>query len=465
MRIVNSRSTRVNSTTGKTSISSSTRADKTMVENQIANNHKEYYTQFLKMVSAPSVLCTYFSINKTYTNYSESTKNIKDNFQAKYFDMIKNFVLYERDSEDIEDVTDSERRLSINLNSKTSFIQPGVILPKEGDHLVLSSQGKIAKPYQVTKVTPRKFLDKEIWEVQYSESTVFTLDELIQRVVRKRVYIANNVGTDSAVIVDEELSEKTALAAEIIDKLNKKYIESFYDEKYDQLVFKPHGYENEMHFNYYANDRMQESLGLLKYGFDKNTLFITNIYKYDAVEMNYDASLYTQLQEKWFQKRECYEAPDNAGSYIKTEAGEVLSNALNLREMIYAEYRGIGKHSSKYIYNVHLYLRSSPVHSVLTRYYNSKITLVDMFDSAGFYDPKLKQCWIDFNIENPYITRFLDMYMDGDYEKMIGEIGILKRYNPSKFCIDDYLGVPLLMIAISNAIDNINKKSDYGTYI
>lgn len=438
------------------------RNDRASVETTIANNNKEYYNTFTKAVSAPSVLCTYFPINEDYTSYSESTKNIKDNATGKKFDMIKNFVIYERDGDDLQDSDNDERRISINLASKTSFIQPGVLRPKEGDHLILSSQGSIASPYQVTKVVPRKFLDKEIWEIQYSESTVYSIDALLVRVVRRRVYISENVGTNSAVIVDEDKAEKLSTISQIVDKLVTKFVETFYDEKYDQIVFKPYGHDD-YHFNYYANDRMQQVMSLLKYGYDKNTLFIKNVYDYDAVENNYDMSLYTSLIDKLFIPRDEYEDDESVG-LITSDASKILLKSFDDREKIFAEYRGVKGYDSKYIYNTRLYLRSKANHLILTRYYNSKVTLVDMFDSAGFFDNKLKSSWVDYQVKSPYICKFLDWYMDGAFDCIVSNITLLKRYSPSKYNIDDFLGIPLLILALQETINQSNKAIDYGTY-
>lgn len=443
-------------------IATTQRTDRASAEAIIADNNKSKYNSFSKMVNAPTVLCTYFPINEDYTSYSESSKNIKDNSSAKKFDMITNFVLNERDSEDLQDNENDERRINISLSSKTSFIQPGVLVPKEGDHIVLTSQGKIAKPYQVTKVTPRKFLDKEIWEIQYSESTIFTIDGLLARVVRRRTYIADNVGSNSAVIVDEDKAEKLSLLSSIMEKLNRKYVEAFYDEIYDALVFKPYQHENQFHFNYYSNERMQELLALLKYGYDKSTLFVKNVYAYDAVETNFDNSLYTNLIERSFFPRD--EIEDDGVGKLSVIGADILVQAMNDREAIFEEYRGIKQYDSKYVYSTRLYLRPKNNHLILTRYYNSKLWLVDMFDSAGFFDKQLKSSWVNYEIKSPYITKFLDWFMDASYDCIVSNIDILKRYSPSKYCIDDYLGVPLLILALNETMAKYNSTTDYGTY-
>ena len=441
---------------------SSSRINRANAEAAIANKNKSYYEAFMKAVSAPSVLCTYWSINDA-TSYSESTKNVKLSHNVKRFTKIKNFVMYNYDSEDLEDKTTDERRISINLASKSSFLEPGSILPKEGDHLLLASQGIIAKPYQVTKVTPLKFLDKEVWNVEYSESTVFTLDELEACTVRTTVYVGKNSGSGGSALIDEDLKDIIDNANAVMDKIQLKYVEQFYDVQMDALVFKPYEQHDKMHLNYYANDKMQEYYGVLKFGFDRNKLFIQNTYGFDAVEENYDKSLYGTLTDRFFEPREDY-CPDNTNGKIASDAAMALVKAMELRERIFSEYRGFNEYTSKYVFNTRLYLRPKTEHMILTRYYNSGVMYVDMFDTAGFFDARLKKSWVDYEIASPVILPVLDMYMDEKWDDILNYCKKLKRYNPSKFCIDDYMGVPLMLICINEAIKVKTKSEDRGTY-
>lgn len=101
---------------------------------------------------------------------------------------------------------------------------------------------------------------------------------------------------------------------------------------------------------------------------------------------------------------------------------------------------------------------------ILTRYYNSGVMYVDMFDTAGFFDARLKKSWVDYEIASPVILPILDMYMDEKWDDILTYCKKLKRYNPSKFCIDDYMGVPLMLICINEAIKVKTKSEDRGTY-
>ena len=440
----------------------SPRIDRAKAEAAIANKNKSYYEAFMRATSAPSVLCTYWSIDGS-TSYSESTKNVKLNHGAKKFVKIKDFVIYNYDSEDIEDKTTDDRRLSINLASKSSFLQPGSILPKEGDHLLLANQGAIAKPYQVTKVTPLKFLDKEIWNIEYSESTVFTLDELNAHVIETKVYVGANSGTGGSALIDEDVKDVVDLANEVVDKIQTKYVEQFYDVQMDALVFKPYEQHGKLHLNYYANDKMQDYYGVLKFGYDRNKLFIQNVYGFDAIEENYDKSLYGTLIDRFFEERVDY-CPDPTNGKASSDAAISILKCMELRERIFAEYRGFREYTSKYVFNTRLYLRPKTEHMILTRYYNSGVMFVDMFDTAGFFDARLKKSWVDYEITSPVILPVLDMYMDEKWDDILAYCKKLKRYNPSKFCIDDYMGVPLMLICINTAIAKKTDNKDFGTY-
>lgn len=453
---------RITTSSGLTRVSSgqSSRIDRASAEVQIANKNKSYYDAFVRATSAPTVLCTYWSIDGS-TTYSESTKNVKLSHEAQKFIQINNFVMYSYDSEDIEDKTADDRRIAINLASKSSFLQPGSILPKEGDHLLLASQGSIAKPYMVTKVTPLKFLAKEVWNIDYAESTVYTLSELEARTIKHKEYVQHNASTGAPALIDSDMKSLVDLANTVIDKIRTKYVELFYDVTMDTLVYVPYN-NTKVHLNYYAISRLQETQGILKYGYDKNTLFIQNTYGFEAVEDNYDKSLYGSLIDRWFELREecCEEDTSNA----RSEGTNAILTACELREQIFAEYRGFPAYESKYMYTTRLYVKPHKKHMILTRYYNSGITLYDMFDTAGFFDRALKSTWVNYEIKSPVITRALDMYMDENWDGLLEYCKKLKRYSPSKLCIDDYIGVPLLLLCLQEALRIKCDNKQLGTY-
>lgn len=447
-----------------------TRPSRAEAENQISQNNKGYYTAFERATSGTTVLCDYFPINKKRTSYSESTKNVKKAEDAIWWDIISGFVMTERDSEDLEDKTSEERRISINLSPKTSFIRSGTIKPQEMDHIILADQGDIAKPYMVTKVTPRKYKDREIWQVDYAESTLFAdRSELMDRVVNKKIYIDQNTDGSISLVVDADKYETATSASIILNELTDKFVEIFYDKHFDQVVFAPFVHEGPSpwnHFNYYANELMQEKLEILTYGYDRNTLFFTNIYKHKGVspQANFNNSFYAIIADRDVETKDCFK-PIGDEFRVQSAGAIELLKAMEIRKNIFADYRRYdGTYESKYVYGKKLYLKTTRNHMTLTRYYNSGINTVDMLDIAGYDDPHLKQSWIWFEFESTYIIKILDFYLEENWEGLLNSLSMFKRYTPDPKNIDDYLGIPLILMCIRDAIQSlsqINNASDY----
>ena len=88
-----------------------------------------------------------------------------------------------------------------------------------------------------------------------------------------------------------------------------------------------------------------------------------------------------------------------------------------------------------------------------------------MFNKPSYFDPLLKSQWIWYEIASPYILPILDMYMDSDYKGILNYVKTkMRRFRPDKNNIDDFFGVPLMLLAIKDAADNVAKAADSKTY-
>lgn len=446
---------------------SSDRPDRSTIEVKSAVTKKMMYTKFINMITASSIQVDYFKINKDETTYSEHTNNIKNQQTAKHFDLIENFIIYDKNGQELTDKTEpNERTISISLETKQSVVLMNTIYPTEGDHFIMKSQGAIAKPYMVTKVQPSMFLDNEVWIITYSESTMFTsYNNLLDRVVNTYEYVPANINTDRNAIMEKGINESILKAEQILSSINKMYIEQFYDTMYSVLRFCP--LQNpDLYFEYYCNALMQDDNGeqVLKYGLARSTLILVNTYGYDNSEADYMDSLYKLLSERLFDPRDCYEptGDENKNTSYYTNA---FVTAMQMRQLIFADYSRVPEYTSKYVFGTRFYFRGTVQHSIMTRFYNSKLTLVDVFNKPSYINPALRTSWIWYEIESPYILPALDMYMDSDYKGIINYVkNKLRRYRPDKYNIDDYFGVPLLLQAGYEAINKMSNKNTVSTY-
>lgn len=419
------------------------------------------------LLNVATIRCDYYSINVNETTYGNTTKEVKTNMTATFFNKINNFILYQRDGNEIEDSNGTDRALNIHLGPKQSvIIGQTQVVPKENDHIILQSQSKLGLyyPFRVTKVSPILFNQQESFLIEYSQSQIFkNAEELDYRVVKEYDFIEKNVGTGNQVLFDKETSDNVSALTDIFNRLAVSYTQAFYDDEKDVAAFKweifPDREEqnirpNKYWFMYGALKLFQEKVGALKYGFYSNTLFIGSSYPIPREETNYNHSLYIKLIDKEFCKVEEESGyTDNACS----EAMHAFEKAFIERDY-YNEDHGI-EYTPRYSYRTKLYFLENALHSILNRFYMSKIITVDMIEKPDISDLFTRSAHIHYVLKSPAICRVLDAYMDGDNTALMNAIMKLKRYSIDKENIDDYMGIPLLLYAISSCIDTASGTS------
>lgn len=418
------------------------------------------------LLNVSTVKCDYYSINVNETTYGNSTKEVKTNLTATFFDKINNFTIYQRDSSDIEDETNSDRGLNIHLGPKQSIVLGQTqLIPKENDHIILHSQIKqgLAYPYRVTKVTPVLLNQQESFIIEYAQSKLFkSAEELDARVVVEKDFIEKNVGTGNQVLFDKETSKKLEAVATIFNRLTTSYTEAFYDEEKDVAAFdwKFRANYNEQDctpthimFIYAAIRRFQEKHDVLKYGFYNNTLFVGPAYPIPREEANYNNSLYAKLIDKDFCK--ISEDPGYVDNITSTIMQEFLKCCEN--RDYYNEDHGI-EYTPQYAYRTKLYFLEKTNHSILSRFYMSGIITCDMIEMPEISDGITRSSHVNYTLKSPAICRVLDAYMSNNRDSLIRAILGLKRYSIDRENLDDYFGIPLLLYVVGDLINSMNGK-------
>lgn len=433
---------------------------------------------FTRLINQGSILVNYYMINEAETTYTDVLNLTQDYSKTTRFDKISNFVVYGRgDDQEIDDRgRDVERALSINLTNKQSIILPNTIVPKENDHIVLLSHGSLAKPFKVTKVMPIKLIDRDAFLIEYAESTMFDVEGLEERIVNRYSFDASKVGSGMQSIIPEAQANANSEILSVMGDLQSQYVEAFYNVELDILGFSPtigdigsyakdNSYEIYNHaqfiFNHYANDLMQQNRNILKFGYDRNTLFLTNTYKFDRTLVNYKTCIYEKLVRREFKL--CSERPPKGDEMLVTTAGSVIFDySLSLRNLIIDEYNN--DYTPKYSYDMKYYLREKNDHLILTTMFNTGIILVDMLNTASFIDPALKSCHVTYQLMHPVITRFLDYWMDNDIRAIITHLPDLKNLMIDKDNIDDYMGIPMLLIVLDIIYKELNRDTNTSSW-
>lgn len=423
------------------------------------------------LLNVSTVKCDYYSINVNETTYGNSTKEVKTNATATFFDKINNFVIYQRDATDIDDEANADRGLNIHLGPKQSIVLGQTqLIPKENDHIILHSQLRqgLAYPYRVTKVTPILLNQKESFIIEYAQSKLFkNVEELDRRVVIEKDFIEKNVGTGNQVLFDKETSKEVEAITTIFERLTTSYTEAFYDEEKDVVAvnwkFRDNYNEQDvtptnLMFIYAAIRRFQEKHDVLKYGFYRNTLFVGPAYPIPREEANYNNSLYAKLIDRDFCK--VGEDPGYVDNITSTTMMEFVKCCKD--RDYYNEEHG-DEYVPKYVYRTKLYFLEKTNHSILSRFYMSKIITCDMIEMPEISDGITRSSHVNYVLKSPAICRVLDAYMNNDSDGLTKSILKLKRYSIDKENIDDYFGIPLLLYVIGDTLNTMNGK-ERNTY-
>lgn len=451
-------------------------------ESIIANNNKSLLeTSLSSMTSQSQYTVDYFSINGPETTYTETLNLTLNRHKTERFTLIYDLILHGSSTEDLEDKKDTERKLAINLANKEFIVPVGSIEPKIGDHLVLKIQGSVGelKPYEVTDVQAVKYNYKEVWKIIIGETHAYTLSELMDRVVKKMNYVDGNVGSGMASLIDTNTKAASDKILAVMDALQSSYVEAFYDVQSDTLGFEPtlgsfdssgrwesvegtckRVYKNQFIFNHYANDLMQQKNQVLKFGHDKNVLFVSNVYGFDRTEINYKTSMYNDLiKRKYKPINEVFAGPND--DLIQGDTTVLFKQVLALRDFILEE--DDFDYEPRYSYNKKFYMRRREEHLILTPYFNTGKILVDMLNTTSFIDD-LKNNYATYELKSPRICKILDLFMDDNKAELVSNLDILDELYVDKDNIDDYMGVPLLLLALSEVYYELNKDKSVGTY-
>lgn len=435
---------------------------------KLGNSSRDFVnrTPIGDLVSLTPYLGWWYSIDAYYSTTGNNSKQSKDLTKTNKFIEISSVPIYMSGSQDIDREQTPERAINIHLTSKTIYLMPmNEIVPKEGDHYVFEIQGKLAVPYQVTKVTPTLLAEKPGFEVEIAHSTVFkSRYDLINNTIKKYVYTGILDAQGSRVIRSVDADQAIKHLQNIFNYLSKLYTDTFYDEDWDMLYFENVGkwdYPNHhnIRFAYYlpSQCKAQELNGVLKYGFNLNRLFLTPPFKPSSLyETNYKRSLIYRLINKTIDIR-----PKGLFmSFENTAADKVLVDLLKKRTKYVQD--STFQWSPKYGYTTQLYLKEHTNHSILSRFYNDATTIVECYEMP--INESSDFSYVYYEIKDPKILFFLDMYMDNNYNDFISNINLLDDYAILKDNFDHFFAIPLLLTTINSVIRYLAEDDTKGTY-
>lgn len=464
-------------------------------EAEMSKNLKNMLNNKIPNVFNLSTFITdWFHVNKKETTYSEGTKQSTD-IRSYRFDLIEGFPAHNVPERKEVDDDKEDRKVNIRTNPDgVLYIAASYMQPVEMDHFFAYNFADMENHLFVVTDVKRTFLiDRDWWEVKYTPSPYLKYDDIMDLVINTYVYkesdmTSPNGESGSTIVTKGNAAAQDGIAA-AIETLNSNFIETFYSEKYDALGFfpkidvsrleptylngldlidKPEWIElfrrRKMGFIYYALMDLQARAAVMTYGLDRNILFLEPPYVLDGAKASYNGSLFDKLIERKFNKKGVITPDDSPFKHRTAIEDETIANpsayALKYYEVIRDNLNRpyeLKDYEPQYDYSIMFNFKMYETHTALSRFWNSGIALNYLLHHTYFNDTYEKTGYVKYTLKQNIVTKFCDMFMNKDYEGIQKNLYLLGYYTLDKDNIDDYIGVPMLMIVLIQTLKEIQQ--------
>lgn len=183
--------------------------------------------------------CTYYNINTTMTTLDETSKGhyaeISPNSPIRY-NKINHFLLFGIGKLDIS-LDLGEYGLESGDISGEAYVLPHTIVPYPGDRFYLE-QLDMPVLFKVTAVNPN-LLDTgaTMYKIDYVVDNTDGIEHLEPQVVKILNFIAANVGTNFAVLMEDTAYNIISDLEDTVKALKDYYIQLFYDARVQTFIY------------------------------------------------------------------------------------------------------------------------------------------------------------------------------------------------------------------------------------
>ena len=461
----------------------------------LADNMKKMISgRIPDMLNLPASAIDLFHINKKETTYSEGTKTSSDVRSNKY-DFIEGVPTYGvPNRRETQDGSKDDRKLQLRIDQEGQMLIPySDVTPVPMDHFYSYSLADVNHLFVITKVERQFIIDRDFFLVTYSPSPYFKYQDILKQVVNEYIYEEDTGlgvgGKDKGFEAPQILSKDDKGAREElqskIDDLNKKYIDTFYNEKYDALIFVPENkiselvpkkidgvdleqdwkdlyHRRRMGFIYYSLMDLQANMPILNYSMDKNILFLEPPYPLFGAKASYKGSLYDRVIKKDFPKKKDPKVKSNpfknrtedTKEYIGNPSAYAFKYFLSVRDALNFNYE-LADYEVEYDYSCFFRFKLYEKHSALTNFWNTGIAVNYLLHHHYLGDTYEKSANVKYTITHNIVTKFMDLHMNDDIKGIVDNLYLLDYYIFDRENIDDYIGVPIVKLILELALEKL----------
>lgn len=225
------------------------------------NQTRRYYKHNIRRMESKPIFCTYFNQSRADSMVSKGLGMVYEKAGENSplrFNKINNVPIYAFKEFNRETRKSEYKGINVELNNE-GLIPSSTFTPLTGDFLIIHL-GKEDVLFEVSVSDPNTVLEEPHYRIQYSYGAVRSKDEqsfkdIEMHIIGEYDYILTNVGENKATVLDIKTVDTIRSLVASYARLNKAYLNEFYDDGLNVLVYKYMCYDNPEHpvlMNYYS---------------------------------------------------------------------------------------------------------------------------------------------------------------------------------------------------------------------
>lgn len=230
--------------------------------NRMLNAQNRRYSRYnISRMDSKPIFCTYYNISLGDSTYSSGLGMVYEKSGPNTplrFNKINNVPIYGFKEFNRETNRTEYKGITLDINNE-GLLPSSAFVPMAGDFLeIVVGEKKLL--FEVSLATPTTILNDPHYRIAYSYGAEKTKDpqsieDLYMNVIGEYDYIIENVGSNKVTLLDVEAVKLITEMTSLYSRLNREYMENYYYENYNVLLYKKMCYDNPtkpIMMNYYC---------------------------------------------------------------------------------------------------------------------------------------------------------------------------------------------------------------------
>lgn len=208
----------------------------------LANQNRGYYKNNIRRMESKPIFCTYYNISNADSTVSKGMGQVNDFISEKSpvrYNKINNVPIYAFKEFNRETRKTDIKGITIELDNEGLI--PSSFNPLTGDFLIIAIPSGPTLLFKVTVADPTNVLQDPHYRLRYTYYAALSKEpekfaQLDKQCVNEYDFVLTNVGDNKASLLDIGTIAYIKRLVAVFGKLNREYLEAFYDDTNNLLL-------------------------------------------------------------------------------------------------------------------------------------------------------------------------------------------------------------------------------------